>query len=409
MKAVNDNRQYGVSALILFVMQPFLGFIRACGRLREPLCGVVFICFYTLFGYAHSFEDVRADAFRKFVNFTHLRPHSFGAVWHEYLMGRVPDPYEHFVMVMVKKFSWNPHVMMAVVGFIGAIFIYMAIRRILKEYHGKHTFWFYILVYFLVSGFSPLSMGGIRQYSMLGIVAYSAYSIILDKKYIWFLPLCITPLIHFAALLYIPVVVVALFIRSIPRSWLFYGAITMCLFGNFMESSGYREAVSHVLGSAGVENEEIKNKTNFYASKGADKAFEKSKTTAISKINGLLSGAFFILCLYVFRKKLRKIDYSGQYDLIWRCYLWFAIVGYGMSGLSVVGARYLFLSSSFSFLLWFKFYSDFPKWKTFKRLIILRCFVSLLGIALHAYNLWCVTFHEIWWAPLPVIIEKGLN
>lgn len=404
----SNDKQYGVGSLILFTILPFAGFIRACGRLKNHICGVVFVLFYGLFGYAHSFIDTRTDAYRKAYDFVHFGNHDIMWAWEEYLRGFAPDPYEHIFMAICRRVTVNPHIMLGLVGLIGAIFIYLTVLEILKWYKGKYTFWYYAMILLLVFAFSPLSIGGFRQYSSLGLVAYSIIRIIRDKRYVYFWGLVGCIFIHFASVLYIPVVAVACIVRMVPRKWLFYGALGAIVLGNVLESSGYQKIVSEAIGAAGFDNDAVKQKASVYSSEKAAKDFDKSLTTGIMKVNNLIKGCFTMLLLFVFRSKLKKAKYPPHVDRIWRAYLWFTTFGFLMVGFSVVGGRYLFPASTFGLILWFWFLSEYPDWRGLKQMIVLNYICSTLGFALQLYNIYCVVYNQLFWAPLPVIIQQAL-
>ncbi len=51
-------------SFILFLLNPFIGFIDAMKALDRRFNGLVFIAFYALFGYAISFNLTTADSYR---------------------------------------------------------------------------------------------------------------------------------------------------------------------------------------------------------------------------------------------------------------------------------------------------------------------------------------------------------
>ena len=63
IKVMNNNKS--LLALVLFPFAPFLSFLTACTNLRNRANGIVFVLFYSLFGYCHTFNDVRSDSYRK--------------------------------------------------------------------------------------------------------------------------------------------------------------------------------------------------------------------------------------------------------------------------------------------------------------------------------------------------------
>lgn len=399
---------YGITALVLFLFQPFFGFLRACGRLNDKTCGLVVMLFYGLFGYAHSFLDVRVDAYRKAAAFAHYRSHSFSEIWDLYSRGELTDPTEFMIYEFVSRFTHNPHIMMGIVGLLGSFFIVLTLRKIVGNYKYPKSLTTIILIYLLVISFSPVAIGGIRSYLSNGLVIYSTLKIIFDKRYLWFIGLAIAPLIHFSALLWLPIVLIYTMVK-IPKSFLFWAAISACIFGNVLETSGYQKVVSSVVDEYGSENKAIAGKANFYSSKYGEKIFNKSKTTHITKFNKLINSGYLIFMLFVIRKKLRKLNYPPELSKIWYAMLYFMTFGYLASGFSVVGSRYLLLFGPLSILLFLRMYVTFPEWKTLKTLILWKFIFTAVNSALVLYNMWCVEYHEMFWAPLPVIIERGLS
>lgn len=402
------DKQYGTSAFITFLIFPFLGFIRACGRLRAPLCGLTFVLFYALFGYCISFADPRQDSFRIQGEFLSKYVPTFDAAYHQYTSGLEPDLLKIILFWLVGTFTKNPHVYFCIVGFLGAIFAYLTISRILKDYSIKKAWTYIAIVVLLLLVFKPIVIGGVRFWSAMGLASYAAIKVTIDRKYLWLIAFCIVPFMHFSMIAWLPIILIATF-ANIPQKLLFWSAVSCCLLGTSISGTSYQEAVGNIVTSIGIENESVKGKTSFYTSDAATKEFDKSLTTHIMKVVDYANSAWFLLVVFSLKKIFSKAKRMRKFRLInkvWRIYLFFAAFGYLMTGLSVVGSRYQLFANVFATLLFTLLLSsgDCSIVRIVKKLIIYKLIILSVPFAQMIYISICGVSHEIFWAPLPYII-----
>ena len=80
--------------LIFYILSPFLTFLYSCFDLRKRTAQIVFVLFFALFGYCHSFEDTRADSYRKAQSFTDYAAHEYDDIYDNFKAGEQKDIYE---------------------------------------------------------------------------------------------------------------------------------------------------------------------------------------------------------------------------------------------------------------------------------------------------------------------------
>ncbi len=406
--AENDKR-YGASAFILFLIFPFFGFLRACGRLRAPLCGTVFVLFYALFGYCHTFEDGRMDAYRIAHEFVHSYLPTWNSVLHQYESGIQPDLFKVALFWFVGKFTHNPHVYFSIVGFLGAIFAYLTLHRLLKDYSGPRNWTYYILVcLFFVLGFNPVNIGGVRFFAGMGLASYATLKVILDRKWLWLAAFIIIPLIHFSMIAWIPIVLFAMWIK-IPKKVLFYTALVSCIFGTTLNGTSYQESISKVITQSGIENDAVLAKTAYYTSKTAAKYFDKSLTTHITKATSYVNAVWYIIAIILLRNGLSKARINKYTDKVWRMMLLFTSFGYLMTGLSTVGGRYQLLGNLLMLLVFIcVLSSNYNKHlkQLASNLLVLKLLLSSVSLAMIAYNCYHLTTLELYYAPMPFVLTS---
>jgi len=383
------NSRYGATTLILFLCFPFAGFIRACKRLNLKICGLIFILFYGLYGYAHKFEDVRSDSFRKCVDFTRFHANSWADVLHSYTKGDIPDLFEYTVYYAVKLFTHNPHIMTMLVGLWGATFAWLAIRKVVSHYHGKPTWTYFLLLFYLVQAFPPNAIGGVRQFAALGLCIYSTVCFLIDKKTLWIIPITLCSFIHFAFIAFIPVI---LFIKYVKVPWrvLFYSAVILCAAGSVISSAGYNKYLTD--NSITQSNKAIKDKAGYYSSDSADDNFNESLTTKLSKISQIVNIPFNIYILYFLRRRYRRGRMTPLEAKYFYYALYFLAFGYLMSGLSVVGGRYLVIGNFMRMSLLLLCYNKSPRDKKLARIIWAMPIFGCISIALMAFK--CLLHHQ---------------
>lgn len=387
-------------SLALFPIAPFLAFIQSIFNLRNKFNQITFVLFFGLFGYCHTFTDIRADSYRKYEYFNGYFVSNTIDVFQSFLSGGIKDIYESLLFNWVKSFSNDPHILMMFVGLFGGFFYMLVVKRFFNDNKLKHLSWpIAILIVFMVIESNIALMGGIRNFTAFPIVVYSAIRLLLDREKKWFIGLLSTPLIHFG---YIPIVVVVLFTYfvKIPNKFLHYACLVVCILSIFISTSSYGGALDTILGY--IDNDSISNRIEHYGDSDTELHFDKSLTTRLIRINNKLSACFVALFLIFIRRNRTFLIKTEYEERLYNALLLFVLFGFSLISFSVVGQRYIFVTMILMYLFMLNAYQRCPiKVKSY---IYAMPIVYILHIAWFFYNCYCNTGLDIYYQPLPFLL-----
>ena len=388
-------------AILLFPIFPFLSFLIACTNLKGRANGVVFVLFYALFGFCHTFRDIRSDAFRKAEDFAAHFPESISDIMQRLSDGDIMDIYESILFSWLKGFTNDPHVMLLFVGLLSGFFILCIIRRVLSDYQGRYNALIYIIVLMLILLLSPVHLGGVRNITALSIFAYSAIRFLVDKKNIWLIGILITPLIHFSFILFAIFAVVARFVRVNGRM-LVWPIVVVCFASMFISTSSW-SGVAGILESY-LGNDSISYRAEMYTDEEVDIIFEQSLTTRVMRVQELLFSLYMIFTLLYFKRnwgKFKEGDYTRRlFDLM----AMFLLIGYVLISFSVVGSRYLNFGYILFYMVCLNLYRNNSNNRLLCNYIKVLPFVNIGNIAWTVYNAYCVVGFDIFYQPLPFLL-----
>ena len=387
-------------SFIGFFFFPFLAFISACRSLQNRWNGIVFVLFFGLFGYTHAFTDIRADSYRKFLYYNSFSISSFSEIWEQYTSGNIKDIFEGTLFVLLKSWTDDPHVMMMVVGLIGGLFYYLAVRRFISDNVYGNTYSLYILLIFVIIASNIAIMGGIRNFVAFPIFTYSAIRFLVDKNNRWFWGLLICPLIHFSFIVYVAGAIFIKFVR-IPKTALFWAVIVACTASVFLNTGTW----SKVIGSATtyVSNESMSNRIEHYADEDTEEHFSASLTTQILRIQNRIGAFFVIVFLFYVKRNWKKLNIDKYTDRLYRLLLFWLFFGYLFISFSVVGQRYLPFGMIMLYFFMLNLYVR-NKNSGIKSFIYSMPVVFIGNIAWFVYNCYCNTLLALYYAPLPVLL-----
>ncbi|MBR5132682.1 MAG: EpsG family protein [Alistipes sp.] len=386
--------------LLLFIFLPFVAFLRSCFNLRSRVSQVVFVLFFALFGYCHTFEDMRADSYRKHLSFTTYQAESVEEIAANFSNGEVKDVYESLLFSLLKCFTDNPHIMMMVVGLICGLFAMFIIRRITEDSLKSRTLPIIILIVMMVVELNPVLMGGIRNFTAFTLLFYSLIRLTLDNKRWWLIGILLTPLIHFGWVVASAAAIIAWLVR-LPTRVLHYTALTVCVLSLFLDTSSYAGALDIVVGT--MDNEAIADRVENYGDEEIEMEFNKSLTTRLLRINNQV-GTCFVVVLLIYLGRRRKELFGDDYTAkIYSLLLWFTIVGYALISFSVVGQRFVGISMMLIYMLLLNLYKD-KNSSGIRRFIYALPVVFVLHILWTLYNCYCNVGWEIFVLPTPVLL-----
>lgn len=386
--------------LVFFILCPFLTFLYSCFDLRKRSAQIVFVLFFGLFGYCHTFEDTRADSSRKYESFTNYAAEDLEDIYNDFQAGERKDVYESILFSTIKSFSNDPHIMMMFVGLFGGFFYMLVVKRFLKDKHSSYTWPIAILLVFMVMESNIPLMGGVRNFSAFPLFMYSLIRVLIDNRKIWVIGLLLTPLFHFG---YIVATMAALIIWvvKIPNGVLHYLAIIVCVASLFLDTSSYAGALDIFMGT--MDNEAITDRINNYGEEDTDIHFNKSLTTQLVRVNNQI-GACFVVALLIFIRRNKEQFLSTPYiQRIYKVLLFFIVVSYALISFSVVGQRFVYIAMVLLYLLLLNIYQNNRK-SSINIFIYSMPLVFSIHIMWTLYNCYCNTGLGIYFLPLPALI-----
>jgi hypothetical protein len=362
---------------------------------------VVFVLFFALFGYCHTFEDMRADSYRKYGSFMHYGTvRGVEDIVDDFRDGEIKDLYEDVLFASLRDLTDDPHIMMMAVGLFGGFFYMLVMKRFAMDRRMRYTLPIVILLMFMLMESNIPLMGGIRNFSAFPLFIYSLIRVFIDNRKWWIVGLLITPLIHFG---YIVAVVAALIIWliRIPNVVLHYIAVVACVLSIFMDTSSYGAAVEVFVDT--VDNEAIEGRVSSYGDVDTDEHFNQSLTTRLTRVNNQLSALFVALFLvYVRRNRgsLRSTEYEQR---IYKVMLFFIFVSFALISFSVVGQRFVYIAMVLMYFYMLNLYQQNPR-SAVRGFICAMPVVCFLHIAWTVYNCYCNVGIDIFYMPLPFLL-----
>ena len=399
IKVMNNNKS--LLALVLFPFAPFLSFLTACTNLRNRANGIVFVLFYSLFGYCHTFNDIRSDSYRKAEIFKYYFSDSLSDILRQFSNGEIMDIYESILFSVLKSFTNDPHIMMMVVGFVCGFFLLLIIKRILADIPERYNKIALIVVFMLIVLISPPLMGGIRNITSLAIFAYSAIRFLIDKKNIWIIGILVAPLIHFSVII---LSVAAIIARIVHIKWkiLFWPVIFTCFISMFLDTSSW-SGISNVIDEY-IGNESIVNRASTYEDEETNINFSKSLTTRIIAIQQIVMTIYMIFALISIRRQCGQLKIGKYSNYLLYLMMLFLLIGYILTSYSVVGSRYLKFGFILFYIVCLNLYTHNPNNTQLNHFIIALPIVNIGNIAWVIYNSYSVVGLEIFYLPLPLLL-----
>ena len=368
--------------------------------MRSRVSQVVFVLFFALFGYCHTFTDIRSDSYRKYLSFDTYQAESIRDITTDFLNGEHKDIYENILFSLLKSVTDNPHIMMMVVGLIGGIFTMLLFKRFLEDKRIGMTIPIAILIMMLFIEVNPMLMGGIRNFTAISLFLYSLIRLVIDNKRWWVIGILLTPLIHFGWIVASVAAIIVWLVR-IPNTLLHSVALIICALSLFLDTSSYTGAFNLMMDS--MDNEAIADRVENYGEEDTEEEFNKSLTTRLVRFNNQIGTCFVFILLIFLRRNCRKLFGNDYNQKIYNLLLWFTIVGYLLISFSVVGQRFVCISQVLIYMLLLNLYQTSDD-RAIGRFIYALPVVFSIRILWVLYNCYCNVGWEIFVLPTPVLL-----
>lgn len=340
-------RKQSILTPVWVLLNPLWGLMLACASSGKKLSYVGVVLMYALFGYAHTFSDPRADAYRKmafYKNFSETS--SFTSVWEQYWEGGLPDFYEELLCVWLRPVTSDAHIFLAVVGAIAALLLCLSLAYFIRRLGAQAGFLASILFMTMLILFNPVMIGGVRHITASALFLYGAVAFLLENKWYGFALACISPMIHFSLLILLPLLLaIKLVSPYVSIKLLLYILLVVCIISFFMDVANWRGLISRFDWLA--SSEVLAHKASAYTSNKAEATFNKSLTTELMRVQQYIVRAYILIFVWHILRRLKTLSISQYNVSMLKVTVIFLILGCLMMSFSVVGERYLIFGQSF--------------------------------------------------------------
>lgn len=399
----------------IFIVVPFVAFLLTFKNLKSNINAIIFILFCTLFGYAFTFNNTSADSYRVALTFTEFDYTSLWDIVPLYILGAITDIYRFLLYAFVKGFSNNPKILFACFGFVFGVFWYLSLRVFINEKRNINDIYSFILFFIFIIFNSITSINGARFNTAIWVFFYATINIVLYKKKRFFILLLITPLIHYALLLPLFIVIVFftvkkflysnhninkllyfLFVFTFCASWVLdTNIINLDFLGDIIPSDG----ISNKIGR--YNSDEL---TNLYEERASTSLFLK-----VSNFFLILIKIFFFFFIRYAYYKLKKINFPNiELNRLLTFVIFYMSLAFIASSFPS-GIRYLMIGYLFCILFMLKYYISYSDKAVRKFIIVLLPIFSFKFFFNVVFLSITLTSSTIWYGNLFWIIYEGMG
>jgi hypothetical protein len=230
--------------LIIFFIWPFGSFVASLNRMGSRIFSVILVLFYFLYGYTYIIAGKDQDTYRTSQFFAEAATWSFSdlATRFENLfdVGAKPDIFQDLLQFLVSRVTDNTQVYFATTAVLFGIVAAVIFESVFAD-NTSNTVrtWFVIMVsLFLLVVLSPGRINSFRHYLAVAVFLLSVYKHLAGGGIKYLLLMLLTPLIHFAFIAVIPLVLVFKLLGN--RNLIYYLLIVL----SFL----YADVISNIVG-----------------------------------------------------------------------------------------------------------------------------------------------------------------
>ena len=413
-----------MKALLLFLVNPLIGFINAMKNLDRRWNGLVFILFYALFGYAISFNLTSADSYRIAARFCQ-QDFDFRLIWALYREGGITDVYLLFMYGIIQLFTRNPKILYGILGAIMGVFSYLSIKQLYVIWKEGRDRYFYMLVFFFFLTISFFNVNGIRFWTATSWFSFFAIRYLYFNKKTALVGVIFTPLFHFGYLIGVGgFLAFALLHRIIKNSSFYYFAMIVTfaismvvpntMAGDIMGSMGDSEELTS---SAAIN---MKSRNYVHSEENAQKkeeAAQYKERSLYREANSLFTKTFdyvnkigMVIMLTVLFRRRRSIIQDKMQSRFFNYVLFSFALGFLACFMIGSGGRFIRLANMmYVFWLFTVFRSNVmvnSKWRSYVKVLFLLNFYAIAFLFFNAPRLVTPIF---WFLPPIFTIMNGIG
>lgn len=403
-------------SFLLFIVNPFLGFLRSMKDLTQKSSAIVFIFFYALFGFAISFTLTSADSYRVGAAFCQYQ-YSTSEVLLFFKDGRIPDLYRYLVYSILRPFTDNPKILFLIFGFIYGVFTYFVFRAFYKEWGtNKKNKFFFIIVCCLLSMLAFTNVNGVRFSTATALFIFSFIEAFYYKKRVAYFGVLLAPFVHFSFYFVIITFIVYSIINLLKgRTKISFYMMVACFLASIFVSNNMVEGLLET-DEVDTGNLVINDKVNMYSVENAVKSANPNVSESLYRQANKLYNTFFgwIKRLIVFAI-LCAIYLRRQTIVLTRIMQKFYVLILVMFALSYITNIFFITVARFhdvaTILLLFFLLNLYKinRISFVEKLIIWLIPIFLYMISFHIVNAPRLVSSIFWYLPPPAIILDGWN
>lgn len=400
------------TSFLVFIFQPFIGFLMSLKNLTSKSGRIIFIAFATLWGYSQSFTYTPADVYRLGAAFCQYGIYDFSTIVDMFAEGKAIDGYLLLSNYLIHLFSDNAKVYFAWLGLVFGIVCYETMAQLVKERkNGRNRIFGHIMFLFFVTS-SIANMAMPRFWTAAWLAALIFLKVTQGHKRWGWLSLLL-PLIHFS---YIPISAILLIITwsnrllSLIPNTLFWVVCIMFLLSFAMPKTVIRQLIPEEMID---DSPKLASKTG-YVSESQKLKVEKERS-AYREANGIVTRSFhflmkagsFLMLLY-FHRRRSIIKNDKKTWMTYISVLALAFVVYFMTIIPSTGWRYVNVLWLMLYILLHRYYDVFRPVQLRKVLLPLYA-MNIYTISFMFYLTYRTVDMLLFYAPLPFVIIHGIG
>lgn len=410
---VMRKKDYRLSrSFILFVFQPFLGFLSSLRKMDSLACRFIFIAFSMLWGYAQSFDYPPSDVYRIGAAFCQYPVDSISEIISDFVDGEAVDGYLLITNYLIHLFTDNVKVFYALLGLIYGIVCYETLVSIIKERQGESCSQLSNLLFLTFATASLANMSMPRYWTAAWLSAFIFIKITQGKRK-WAFLAFIIPFFHFS---FIPVALGLIFIavfqrtiKSMPKL-MFYMVLAMFIVSFVLPESFIGNIIPEDMLD---ESQKLNSKMGYI--NGVDDDMVMKQVSAYREANGIVTKLFHILmkvgslfCIWHFYSLRESLKGDAKLWTTFVSLLVMAFIAYFMSIIPITGWRYINVLWLFLYAALYRFY-DLLRPNKFGNCILSLYVMNIYNISFMFYLTYRTVDLMLFYAPLPFEIIHGIG
>lgn len=317
------------------------------------------------------------------------------------------------LIAIIRPITNNPKIFMCLAGAIYGFLTYKCILPVYEIWGKKRNFYFYLLIFVLISNISLVQLTGLRFFTAALLYCYCILTYLRKKRLIYLIFSIATLLIHFG---FIPIII-ATFAYFLGAKRLFYKpALAGCILtASFIISFlPLRSLSNQYLSSSNlIENQAISGKFSSYTNEEAEAVDQN--VSLYRQANDLFTEVFYVINrigAYILMMVLIFKTNTDRLPDLFRKLFYFSIFLFVVAFIAVSaigsGQRLLKIAWYF-FLIYFAFYLYIKPTRQNKFFAKSLIFYNFYSISFLFFNAPRLADSFIWYMNLPVLIIDGFD